>query len=231
LDKKRGTITAAQNVSFEVSRGEIFGLLGLNGAGKTTTLRMLAGLLKPDSGTSFICDIDMNRLPEQAKARLGFLTGTTGLYGRLKAREMIRYFGLLYGLAEREATDRTEKLMEMLGMTEFADVKCDKLSAGTRQKVSIARTLVHDPEVLILDEPTAGLDVISGRSVVEFIRQEKQKGKAIIFSTHVMHEAEKLCDRIGVLHAGRIIDIGSPAQLKDKTGRRDMDDAFVALVT
>lgn len=230
-DKKRGSVAAADKVSFEVMRGEIFGLLGLNGAGKTTTLRLLAGLLKPDSGTSYICDIDMNLSPEKARARLGFLTGTTGLYGRLKAREMIGYFGLLYGLSKGEAAARTQKFMEILAMVEFAEVKCDKLSAGTKQKVSIARTLIHDPEVLILDEPTAGLDVISGRTVVEFIRQERQKGKAIIFSTHVMHEAEKLCDRIGILHRGRIVDIGSPAQLKERTGCPDMDDAFVAMVT
>jgi len=196
-DKKRGQVFAVNKASFEISPGEIFGLLGLNGAGKTTTLRLLAGLLKPNSGTAYICGIDVVKQPEKSKAKLGFLTGTTGLYGRLKANEMIRYFGQLYGMSKSETDQRLDELMEILGMTEFAETRCDKLSSGTKQKVSIARTMIHDP---------------------------------IIFSTHIMHEAEKLCDRIGVIHEGRIIDIGTPDELKNKTGCADMDDAFVKMV-
>jgi sodium transport system ATP-binding protein len=229
-DKKKGRIKAVDDVSFDVNPGEIYGLLGLNGAGKTTTLRVLAGLLKPDSGTAYINGIDVNNRTEAAKAKLGFITGSTGLYGRLKASEMIQYFGRLYGLTKSEARRRTEDLMEMLGMTEYADVKCDKLSTGTKQKVSIARTIIHDPEVIILDEPTAGLDVIASRSVVDFINSEKARSKTIIFSTHVMHEAEKLCDRIGVLHKGKIVADGTPIELNAKAGCADLDDTFVKLV-
>jgi len=230
-DKKRGQVLAVNNVSFEVNPGEIFGLLGLNGAGKTTTLRLLAGLLKPDSGTALLQDIDIAKFPEVAKAKLGFITGSTGLYGRLKAIEMIIYFGRLYGLTAKKASSRASELMAMLKMTEYAEVKCDKLSTGTRQKVSIARTMIHDPEVIILDEPTAGLDVIAGRSVVEFINTEKSRSKTIIFSTHVMHEAEKLCDKVGIIHKGKILQVGSPTELNRIAGCSDLDDTFVKLVS
>jgi sodium transport system ATP-binding protein len=229
-DKKRGKITAVDNASFEVNPGEIFGLLGLNGAGKTTTLRILAGILKPVSGTAIIDGIDVVKQPEKAKARLGFMTGSTGLYGRLKAIEMIRYFGRLYGMSESETTRRTELLIDLLGLKEYADIKCDKLSSGNKQKVSIARTMIHDPQVIILDEPTAGLDVIASRALVEFINAEKDRNKTIIFSTHVMHEAEKLCDRIGIIHKGRIIAVGTPSLLNSQAGCSDLDDTFVKLV-
>ncbi len=230
-DKKRGRIIAVNNVSFEVNPGEIFGLLGLNGAGKTTTLRLLAGLLKPDSGTALLNGIDIVKSPEAAKARLGFITGSTGLYGRLKAVEMIVYFGRLYGLSAEKAQRRASELMEMLNMTEYAETKCDKLSSGTKQKVSIARTMIHDPEVIILDEPTAGLDVIAGRAVVEFINAERSRSKTIVFSTHVMHEAEKLCDKVGIIHKGKILQIGTPTELNRIAGCSDLDDTFVKLVS
>jgi sodium transport system ATP-binding protein len=229
-DKKRGRVLAVDDVSISVNKGEIFGLLGLNGAGKTTTLRLLATILKPTSGTAFLNGFDVVKFPEKAKAKLGFLTGATGLYARLQAREMIHYFGLLYGLSESDADKRTDELIATFNLTDFAGVKCDKLSSGNKQKVSIARTMVHDPEVIILDEPTVGLDVITSRAVVNFINDEKKRGKAIIFSTHVMHEAEKLCDRIGIIHQGKIIAIGTPDELKAKTQCADMDDVFVKLV-
>ena len=229
-DKKRGRIIAVDKVNFTVAKGEIFGLLGLNGAGKTTTLRLLATILKPTSGTASMDGIDIVKEPEKAKAKLGFLTGATGLYGRLRAKEMIEYFGQLYGLSAVDARKRSADLMQTFNLLEFADVRCDKLSSGNKQKVSIARTVVHDPEVIILDEPTVGLDVITSRAVVNFIHTEKSRSKAIIFSTHVMHEAEKLCDRIGVIHKGKIIAVGSPDELKKRSGCSDMDDAFVKLV-
>jgi sodium transport system ATP-binding protein len=229
-DKKRGRVIAVDNVSFSVNKGEIFGLLGLNGAGKTTSLRLIATILRPTSGTALIDGFDIVKSPDKAKAKLGFLTGATGLYGRLQAREMIRYFGLLYGLSESDADKRTDELMAIFKLDEFGSTRCDKLSSGNKQKVSIARTMIHDPEVIILDEPTVGLDVITSRAVVTFINSEKHRGKAIIFSTHVMHEAEKLCDRIGVIHKGKIIAVGTPDELKQHTGCRDMDDAFVKLV-
>ena len=229
-DKKRGSIIAVDDASFEVKPGEIFGLLGLNGAGKTTTLRLLAGILKPESGTALIDGIDVVKKPEAAKGRLGFMTGSTGLYGRLKAIEMIKYFGRLYGMPELKITERTEALMTMLGLTEYAEFKCDKLSTGNKQKVSIARTMIHDPQVIILDEPTAGLDVIASRALIEFIHSEKRRNKTIIFSTHVMHEAEKLCDRIGIIHKGKIIGVGTPSDLNRNAGCADLDDTFVKMV-
>jgi len=229
-DKKRGRVVAVDNVSFKINPGEIFGLLGLNGAGKTTTLRILASIMKPTSGAAFICGIDTVKQPEKSKSRLGFLTGSTGLYGRLKTREMIEYFGRLHGLSNEAVSRRTGELISLLGLDEYRETRCDKLSSGNKQKVSIARTMIHDPEALILDEPTAGLDVIAGRTVVQYINSEKARSKTIIFSTHVMHEAEKLCDRIGIIHKGRLIATGSPSELKNRTACRDMDDAFVRLV-
>jgi sodium transport system ATP-binding protein len=229
-NKKRGQVVAVNDVSFQVKPGEIFGLLGLNGAGKTTTLRVLATLMKPSSGTATIVGIDVVKEPERAKAMIGFLTGSTGLYGRLKTREMIEYFGSLYGLSKEIVSKRSNELIKLLGLEDYADVRCEKLSTGNKQKVSIARTMIHDPEVLILDEPTAGLDVIAGRTVVQFINSEKARSKTIVFSTHVMHEADKLCDRIGIIHKGRLIAVGTPSELKDRTSCRDMDDAFVKMV-
>lgn len=228
--RKRGQIVAVDNASFEVNSGEIFGLLGLNGAGKTTTLRMLAGILKPVSGAAYIDNINISREPEKAKAKIGFMTGSTGLYGRLKAFEMIEYFGLLYGLTKAKAAQRADELMTLLGLKDYADTKCDKLSSGNKQKVSIARTMIHDPEAIILDEPTAGLDVITSRALVEFIHAEKQRAKAIIFSTHVMHEAEMLCDRLGIIHKGKMIAVGTPDDLNKKSGCTNLDDTFVKLV-
>jgi len=230
-DKKRGKITAVDNASFEVKPGEIFGLLGLNGAGKTTTLRILAGILKPISGTAVIDGIDVVKHPEKAKARLGFMTGATGLYGRLTASEMIEYFGKLYGMTKPEAAKKTSELIDLFGLQEFADIRCDKLSTGNKQKVSIARTMVHNPPVIILDEPTAGLDVLTSRALVEFIFSERKRNKTIIFSTHVMHEAEKLCNRIGIIHKGRIIAVDAPANLNRAADCVDLDDTFVKMVS
>ncbi len=229
-DKKRGEIKAVNNASFEVYPGEIFGLLGLNGAGKTTTLRLLAGILEPDSGIALIDNIDVVKSPEEAKSHLGFMTGSTGLYGRLKAFEMIHYFGRLYGMSKAETTKRADELIDILKLRDFAEVKCDKLSTGNKQKVSIARTLIHDPKVIILDEPTSGLDVITSRALVDFVNKEKARQKTIIFSTHVMHEAQKLCDRIGIIHKGMIVAIGTPDELNTNAGCDDLDDTFVKLV-
>jgi sodium transport system ATP-binding protein len=229
-DKKRGQVYAVNGLSLKVIPGEIFGLLGLNGAGKTTTLRMLATLMKPTAGAAYLCGIDVVKEPEKAKRKLGFMTGSTGLYARLRTREMIEYFGRLHGMDEEKVKRRTQELITLLGLTEYAETRCDKLSTGNKQKVSIARTMVHDPEVIILDEPTAGLDVIASRTVVQYINTEKSRAKTIIFSTHVMHEAEKLCDRIGIIDKGKLIAVGTPRELMERTSSADMDDTFVKLV-
>jgi len=227
-DKKRGEIRAVDGVDFTCTRGEIFGLLGLNGAGKTTTLRLLATMLHPDGGSIHIGGIDAGAQPEAVRAQIGFLTGSTGLYWRLTPREILTYFGQLAGLDRPTIRRRADALIERLGMGDFVDRRVDKLSSGQKQRASIARTLIHDPPVLILDEPTVGLDVITSRAIVEFIAEAKRAGKCVVLSTHIMHEAAKLCDRIGIIHQGRMRMSGTLAEFRTRTGRSDLDDVFVA---
>jgi len=229
-DKKRGLIKAVDQASFTCNPGEIFGLLGLNGAGKTTALRLLSTTLKPTSGTAKVAGFDIVRQSLEVKSRIGFLTGNTALYPRLTADEVITYFCRLYGLNSGELEKRKKQIFDTLGITEFKDTKVDKLSTGMKQKVSIARTIIHDPMVLILDEPTVGLDVITSRGIVEMIRDAKRQGKTVIFSTHMMEEASKLCDRIAIIHKGKILIIGSLKELQEKTGEKDLENIFVKLV-
>ena len=229
-DKKRGTIRAVDDLSFRCPAGEVYGLLGLNGAGKTTTLRLLATMLKPDSGTARVAGADLLREPETVRHKIGFLTGSTGLYLRLTGREILRYFGQLEGMPARQVDERIERFATLLDMGAFLDVRVDKYSTGMKQKVSIARTLIHDPPVLILDEPTLGLDVLTSRAIVEFIRTAKQEGKAVIFSTHIMHEAARLCDVIGVIHGGRLKREGRLEELKSSYASSDLDEIFVRIV-
>src|SRR3972149_830912 len=229
-DKKRGLIKAVDQASFTCNPGEIFGLLGLNGAGKTTALRLLSTTLKPTSGTAKVAGFDIVRQSLEVKSRIGFLTGNTALYPRLTADEVITYFCRLYGLNSGELEKRKKQIFDTLGITEFKDTKVDKLSTGMKQKVSIARTIIHDPMVLILDEPTVGLDVITSRGIVEMIRNAKKQGKTVIFSTHLMEEASKLCDRIAIIHKGKILIIGSLKELQEKTGEKELENIFVKLV-
>ncbi len=229
-DKKRGPIRAVDGVTFSVKAGEIYGLLGLNGAGKTTTLRMLATMLRPDEGTISINGQDAVTHPERVRAQIGFLTGSTGLYWRLTPREIMTYFGWLSGMPGDLIKQRSADLIARLGLEEFVDRRVDKLSSGQKQRASIARTLIHDPPVLILDEPTIGLDVITSRAIVDFIADAKSRGKSVILSTHIMHEAAKLCDRIGIIHAGKIRSEGTLEQFRAHTGKNDLDDIFVAAI-
>lgn len=229
-DKKRGEIFAARDVSFRVEPGQIYGLLGANGAGKTTTLRMLATLLKPTTGAATIAGHDVVTASTQARAQLGFLAASTALYGRLTAREMITYFGELNGMTSVAIRARIKVLAEELDMHEFLDRRCDKFSTGMKQKTSIARTLIHDPAVMIFDEPTLGLDVMTARSIVKFVRDCKARGKTVIYSTHVMSEVEKLCDVVGIIHGGRLLAEGTVAELRAKTGENDFEEAFVKIV-
>jgi sodium transport system ATP-binding protein len=229
-DKKRGEVKAARELTFECKPGEVYGLLGLNGAGKTTTLRLIATMLRPTSGSVAVCDHDVVQHPEEVRSRIGYLTGNTGLYRRLTPREIITYVGRLHGMDEGTIRRRVDELTERLDMGEFVDTKADKLSSGMKQKASVARTVVHDPEVLILDEPTVGLDVLTSRGIVEMIGETKARGRTIIFSTHQMHEAEELCDRIGIIHDGRLLAEGTTQQLKSRTGASTLSDAFVSLV-
>jgi sodium transport system ATP-binding protein len=229
-DKRRGEIRGADSVSFRVSPGCIYGLLGANGAGKTTTLRLLATLLRPTSGTAVVAGHDVVREPDKVRANLGFLAASTALYARLTAREMIAYFGRLNGLGEASLRSRIGSLADELDMHEFLDRRCDKLSTGMKQKTSIARTLVHDPQVMLFDEPTLGLDVMTSRSIIRFVRECRARGKTVIYSTHVMSEAEKLCDVIGIIHGGSLRAEGTVEELKARTGERDLEESFVKIV-
>jgi sodium transport system ATP-binding protein len=223
-------IRAVDGLTFAVSGGEIYGLLGPNGAGKTTTLRILAGLLSPSSGQALIGGVDVGRSPETVKTRLGFLSATTGLHGRLTAREVLAYFGRLHGMAEAALQTRIAELARALDMGRLLDRRCEGLSTGERQRVSLARAVVADPPVLILDEPTSGLDVLASRFLRDFVRAERGRGKAIIFSTHYLAEAELLCDRIGLLFRGRLLREGTPAALRAEAGASTLEEAFLRFV-
>jgi len=229
-DKKRGEIRAVNDVSFVCKPGEIYGLLGANGAGKTTTLRMLATILEPTDGTAIVCGHDVIEAPEKVRANVGFLSTATALYPRLTSQEMVEYFGRLNGLDEATLKKRVDDIFTRLDMDSFRDRRCDKLSTGMKQKTSIARTLVHDPQVMIFDEPTIGLDIMTARTIIDFIRECRQRGKTVIFSTHVMSEVEKLCDVIGIIHSGKLLTEGSLAALRSRYGENDLEEIFVKIV-
>jgi len=229
-DRKLGLVRAVDGVSFRCEPGRIYGLLGANGAGKTTTLRLLATILKPTSGSATIAGFDIRRESRQVRAHVGFLSTATALYGRLSAREMVEYFGHLAGLDGPLLRRRVDELFGLLEIGPFADRRCDKLSTGMKQKVSIARTLVHDPSVMIFDEPTLGLDVMTARTIVGFIRDCRSRGKTVIFSTHVMSEVEKLCDVIGIIHAGKLLAEGTLPELRVRSGLTDLEEIFVQTV-
>lgn len=228
-DKKRGEIHAVDDVSFTCEPGRIYGLLGANGAGKTTTLRMLATLLAPSAGGAAVAGFDVAREPAQVRARVGFLAASTALYGRLTARETIAYFGRLNGLPDARIQARTAQLAEELDMGEFLDRRVEGFSTGMKQKTSIARTLVHDPAVLILDEPTLGLDVMAARGIMRFVRECRARGKTVIYSTHIMSEVEKLCDRVGIIHGGRLLAEGTLEELRARHGEQDLEEIFVKI--
>jgi sodium transport system ATP-binding protein len=231
LRKNFGALAAVDGLSLTVSAGEIYGLLGANGAGKTTTLRVLAGILVPSQGRALVAGIDVALQPRVAQRRLGFLTGTTGLYARLTARELLTYFGRLHGLSNDAVAARVALVADALDLHAILDRRCEGLSSGQRQRVSIARAVLHDPPVLILDEPTVGLDVLASRFLRDFVRAERDRGKAVIFSTHYLAEAELLCDRIGLMHRGRLLREGSPATLRREAGAAtSLEEAFLRFV-
>jgi sodium transport system ATP-binding protein len=229
-DKKRGEVHAVEDVSFTVRPGQIYALLGANGAGKTTTLRMLATLLRPTRGGADVAGFDVAAQPEKVRANLGFLAASTALYGRLTARETISYFGRLNGMTDAAIAARTAELAAELDMHEFLDRRVEKFSTGMKQKTSIARTLVHDPAVIILDEPTLGLDVMTARNIVRFVRDCRGRGKTVIYSSHIMSEVEKLCDVVGIIHRGRLLAEGTVAELKARYQQPDLEEVFVAVV-
>ena len=223
-------VRAVDGVSLTVRPGEIVGLLGPNGAGKTTLLRLLAAILTPTAGRCIIDGIRTDHHPQDARRRVGFLSGSTRLYKRLRAGELLRFFGRLYGLAEDHISRRIDELQVLLDMHTLMDRRCDSLSTGETQKVSIARALLHEPAVLILDEPTSGLDILTGRTILQFIRSARDDGHAILFSTHTMSEAELLCDHMALMHRGRIRAVATRDDLLSRTGTESLHDAFEVIV-
>lgn len=229
-DPERGRVEGAVDVSFSCETNQIFGLLGPNGAGKTTTLRMLSTVLTPTEGSAEVMGHDVRTESQVVRGKIGFLSGETGLYPRLTAREMVAYFGRLYELEDSVIAERSDRLFELMDMEDFQDQYCENLSTGQKQKVSISRTLIHDPPVLILDEPTSGLDVMSARTVMQFIRECREEGKCVLFSTHNMTRARRLCDRMALIHGGRIQREGSPQELMRQTETDNLEDAFLSVV-
>ena len=228
LEKTLGANTVLRGISLEAKAGEIFGLLGPNGAGKTTTLRIICTLLSPDAGTVDVLGFSTRTAPEEVRKRIGVVTADIGVYPRLSARENIEYFARLCGLSGANLDRKVDGVVERLDMGSFAKQRAESLSSGQKQKVAIARAIVHDPQVLMFDEPTSNLDVLASKEVREFMVEVKGRGKCVIFSTHVMHDAERLCDRITIIHQGRVVASGPTAEVRGE--HRDLEDAFLALV-
>jgi sodium transport system ATP-binding protein len=238
LEKTLGANTVLRGVSFAAHSGEIFGLLGPNGAGKTTTLRIICTLLAPDAGSVEVLGFDTRSAPQEVRRRVGVVTAEIGVYPRLSARENIAYFAELSGVGRAHAAGtsgidgdlrrRVDAVIERLDMGSFADQRAESLSSGQKQKVAIGRAIVHDPPVLMFDEPTSNLDVLASREIREFMVESKGRGKCVIFSTHVLHDAERLCDRVTILHQGRVVASGPTAEVR--AGRQDLEDSFLSLV-
>ena len=224
-------INAVDGISLAVGKGEIVGILGPNGAGKTTLLRMMSKLMKPTSGTVSI------RIGEQEitddieiKRHIGYLSNNTKLYGRFSTMEFLKMLGVMYGMEKDAVEEKIEEINDILSMGEFIDNRIEKLSTGQTQRASIARCLIHDPEVYIFDEPTLGLDILSSAAIIDFMKKEREAGKTILYSTHYMEEAEYLCDRIIMINQGRIISEGTPVELKRETGKENLRDVFAQLI-
>src|SRR5262245_22439938 len=229
-DLRRGLVHAVDHVSFEAKPGEIFGLLGPNGAGKTTTMRILCTVLKPTGGTARVAGFDVATQPAQVRAHIGFLSANTAIYDRMSAWELVSYFGRLYGLGEERLQERLDEVFTALQMNDFRDLLGAKMSTGMRQKASIARAIIHDPPVLIFDEPTAGLDVLVARAVMQNIERLRAMGKCILFSTHIMREVERLCDRVAIVSRGRVLACGTLEELREHHGEEDLEELFFRLV-
>jgi len=228
LEKTLGKNKVLRGISLEAGSGEIFGLLGPNGAGKTTTLRIICTLLAPDAGSVDVLGFDTRTAPEEVRRRVGVVTADIGVYPRLSARENITYFAELSGVLDGELERRVDAVLERLDMVSFGNQRAESLSSGQKQKVAIARAIVHDPDVLMFDEPTSNLDVLASREIRNFMVESRGRGKCVIFSTHVLHDAERLCDRVTILHEGSVVATGPTAEVRG--AHRDLEDAFLELV-
>jgi ABC-2 type transport system ATP-binding protein/sodium transport system ATP-binding protein len=224
-------IVAVNRVSFGVAAEEVYGLLGPNGAGKTTTIRMIVGLLPPDSGYAEVGGFRTSERPDEVKTRIGLVAASAGLYPSLTVREMLLFFADLYAVPLTQAQRELERLASLFQLTGFLNQRCATLSTGQRQRVTLARALIHDPPIMLLDEPTRGLDVIGSQVVFDYISHLREQGKAVIVSTHRLDEAERLCDRFGLLHQGRILLEGTLAELQAVTGCRTLVEMFMRLAT
>jgi sodium transport system ATP-binding protein len=229
-DLRRGQVLAVDNISFDVAAGEVFGLIGPNGAGKTTTMRILCTVLKPTAGTVQLAGFDVVKQPTQVRRHIGFLSASTAIYDRMSAWELVEYFARLYGLEGDVLKARMEEVFATLRMNDYRDVLGAKMSTGMRQNVSIARAIVHDPPILIFDEPTLGLDVLVARAVLRNIERLREQGKCIVYSTHNMREVEKLCDRVAIVSRGQIQATGTLQQLRDEHRQDDLEELFFNLV-
>jgi sodium transport system ATP-binding protein len=230
-DLRRGQVLAVDGISFEARPGEIFGLLGPNGAGKTTAMRILCTVLRPTGGRARVAGYDVVTQAAEVRRHIGFMSANTALYDRMSAWELIEYFGRLYGMGPEPLRARMEEVFSGLQMNDFRDVLCAKMSTGMRQKVSIARAIIHDPPVLVFDEPTLGLDVLVARAVLRNIERLREMGKCVLFSTHIMREVERLCDRVAIVSRGRIEACGTLAELRARYGQNDLEELFFKLVS
>ena len=230
LNTKDKIARAVDSISFTCQPGRVFSLLGPNGAGKTTTLRMLSTIFKPTSGSITIAGVDAIRNPQEARKRIGFLTGSTGLYARLTPDELINYFADLYKVPKEIREERKEHLYNLLGMHEFRGKRIGKLSTGMKQKVSICRTMIHDPEVVVFDEPTSGLDVITAENIIKLIRDCRDQGKTVIFSSHIMSEVDLLCDDMAIIHKGKLLFSGTMDQFRTDMQADNLTAEFIRIV-
>ncbi len=230
-DSLAGPFIALEGVSFSARAGEIFGLLGPNGAGKTTALRILSTVLRPTSGLVRINGFDVTTHPDEVRHSIGFVSNNTAIYDRMTAWEMVEYFGRLYGITEDRLAERMHQVFEQLSMMDYRHIAGGRMSTGMRQKVSIARAIVHDPPVLIFDEASLGLDVIVARALLGIIDELREQGKCIIFSTHVMREVERLCDRVAILYRGRILASGTLGELAQQYQQSDFEELFFSLLS
>jgi sodium transport system ATP-binding protein len=227
----RDSVLALDHVSFEVKPGEIFGLIGPNGAGKTTALRILSTILQPTAGTATVAGFDVVSQSAEVRRRIGFQSATTGIYERMTAWEIVEYFGRLNAMDEATLARRLEEVFGQLQMNDFRQVLGGRMSTGMKQKVSIARAIIHDPPVLIFDEPTAGLDILVQRAVLETIKHLRTRGRCILFSTHIMREVERLCDRVAIVHKGKLLTCGTLEELRQQHEQHDLEELFFKLVT
>ena len=228
VSKWFGKFKAVDNINIEVEKGEIFGLLGLNGAGKTTTQRMVSTVFQPSDGDIIVNGFDSKINSSEVRKNIGFLPTEVGLYDRLTSREVIRYFGILNDIDYNQIDDKINDVLNRLSLNEYADKRCGKLSRGNKQKVAIARAIIHEPPVFIFDEPTSGLDVISARAVLDFVKQCKEDGRTILYSSHSMYETEEICDKIAIIHDGRILMTDSIKHIQKEYG--SLEKAFIATV-